>query len=70
MSYVHQITLLLCHIAMITTVSEWGTNIYFFLRHLMFILAYVIPSVEEQKQVSLFSCITVNPVKLLLLEQN
>jgi len=55
---------------MITTVSEWGTNIYFFLRHLMFILAYVIPSVEEQKQVSLFSCITVNPVKLLLLEQN
>lgn len=49
MSYVPQITLLLSHIAMMMTISEWGANIYFFLRHLMVMLPYVIPSVEEQK---------------------
>lgn len=55
MSYVPQITVLLSHIAMMTTISEWGANIYFFLRHLMVVLPYLIPSVEEQKQVRVSS---------------
>lgn len=53
-----------------TTVSEWGANIYFFLWHLMVMLAHVNPSAEEQKQARVFSRITVKPGKLHLLEQN
>ena len=53
-SYVPQITLLLSYIAMMI-ISEWGANIYFFLGHLMVMLPYLIPSVEEQKQVRVSS---------------
>lgn len=50
-----QITLLLSHIARMITIPEWGANIYFFLRHKMVMLPYLIPSVEEQKQAKISS---------------
>lgn len=40
---------------MTMTISEWGANIHFFLRHLMVMLAHLIPSVKEQKQVRVAS---------------
>lgn len=50
-----QITLSLSQIARMITISEWSANIYFFLRHKMVMLPYLIPSVQEQKQARISS---------------
>lgn len=65
-----QITLLLSHIARMITIPEWGANIFFpqaqnghdFLSNSL--------SGRAETGENLFSCFTVNPNKLHLLEQN